>query len=57
MTKILKYIKSQKTIYVPSLWLGVLVVSYFFPQYTLAFSIGTAWGVLWMIAYNWFHDK
>ena len=57
MTKILKHIKSLKTIYVPSLWLGVLVVAAFFPQYALSFSIGTAWGVGWMTAYNWFHDK
>jgi hypothetical protein len=57
MTKILKYIKSLKTIYVPSLWFGVLVVGLFFPQHLLWFMIGTAWGVLWMIAYNWFHDK
>lgn len=41
MTKILKYIKSRKTIYVPSLWVGVLVVAYFFPQYTLSFLFGT----------------
>jgi hypothetical protein len=57
MTKILKYIKSLKTIYVPSLWIGVLVVAYFFPQYSLSFAIGTAWGALWMISYNWFHNK
>lgn len=57
MTKILKYIKSQKTIYVPSLWLGILVVAYFFPQYVLSFMFGTSWGVLWMIAYKWFHYK
>ena len=57
MTKILKHIKSLKTIYVPSLWVGVLVVVAFFPQYTLSFAIGTAWGVGWMTVYNWFHDK
>lgn len=57
MTKILKHIKSLKTIYVPSLWVGVLVVVAFFPQYALSFAIGTAWGVGWMAAYNWFHDK
>ena len=58
MTKILiKYIKSLKTIYVPSLWLGVLVVVYFYPHYALSFMIGTTWGVLWMITYNWFHNK
>lgn len=58
MTKILiKYIKSLKTIYVPSLWLGVLVVAYFYPQYALSFMIGTAWGVLWMITYNWFRSE
>ena len=57
MTKILKYIKSLKTIYVPSIWLGVLVVAFLFPQYSLSFMIGTAWGVLWMISYNWFNSK
>jgi|LakMenE18May11ns_1017448.scaffolds.fasta_scaffold9535998_2 hypothetical protein len=49
MTKLLKYIKSLKTIYVPSLWFGVLLVALFFPQYVLWFMFGTAWGVLWMI--------
>ena len=54
MTKIpIKYIKSLKT--VPSLWLGVLVVAYFYPQYALSFMIGTTWGVLWMITYNWLY--
>lgn len=57
MTKILNYIKSLKTVYVPSLWLGILVVAYFYPQYVLSFMIGTAWGALWMITYYWFHDK
>jgi len=57
MTKLLKYIKSLKTIYVPSLWFGVLLVALFFPQYVLWFMFGTAWGVGWMTAYNWFHDK
>jgi hypothetical protein len=57
LTNLLKHIKSLKTIYVPSLWLGVLVVDLFFPQYALWFMFGTAWGVGWMTAYNWFHEK
>ncbi len=58
MTKLLKYIKSLKTIYVPSLWFGVLLVALFFLyKYVLWFMFGTVLGVLWMIAYNWFHDK
>ena len=20
-------------------------------------EVGTLWGVVWMVAYNWFHDK
>jgi len=57
MTNPLKYIKSLKTIYVPSLWFGVLVFSLFSPQTSLSFLFGTLWGVGWMTAYNWFHDK
>jgi hypothetical protein len=57
MTKLLKYIKSLKTIYVPSLWVGILVFSLFSPQTSLSFMFGTLWGVGWMTAYDWFHDK
>lgn len=51
MINLIKHIK-YKTIYVPSLWFGVLLVHLLFPQYTLWFMFGTAWGVLWMVAYN-----
>jgi hypothetical protein len=57
MTKLIKYIKNQKTIYVPTLWVGILVVGLLFPQYSLPFMFGTVWGVLWMIAYNCLHEK
>jgi len=56
MINLIKHIK-YKTIYVPSLWFGVLLVHLLFPQYTLWFMFGTAWGVLWMVAYNWFHKN
>ena len=57
MTNLLQKIKNQKTIYVPSLWFGVLVFFLLSPQTTLSFMFGTLWGVVWMVAYNWFHDK
>ena len=57
MTNLLQKIKNQKTIYVPTLWVGILVFSLFSPQTSLSFMFGTLWGVGWMTAYNWVHDK
>ena len=57
MTNLLQKIKSQKTIYVPTLWVGILVFSLFSPQTSLSFLFGTLWGVGWMTAYNWCNDK
>ena len=57
MNNLLQKIKNQKTIYVPSLWVGILVFSLFSPQTSLGFMFGTLWGVGWMTAYNWWNDK
>ena len=57
MNNLLKTLKSKRTIYIPSMWLGILVVGFLFPQHSMGFLFGTIWGVLWMLAYDWWIKK
>lgn len=55
--KILKAIKNRPYIYVPSFWFGVLLAYWLLPQQAMGFFLGTVWGVVWMVVYQWWHNK